>query len=150
MSHRDARSTPRRPSVSPDSERRSSPVAGGRACGGLTPEFLASLAAELNAGLHGVLALTELLERQPLGGDAPAYVRTLADCGRTLINVLADALEVSATQLQAESAPEPVRLRDLLDEVQAEWMPRAVGTASPSGRRSRAMPLCQPSSTLKA
>jgi len=92
----------------------------------LTREFLASLAAELNAGLHGVLALTELLERQPLGGDAPAYVRTLADCGRNLINILADALEVSAATAPPQMLPQPVRLRDLLDEVQAEWLPRAV------------------------
>ena len=90
------------------------------------PEFLSALCAEVGAGLRGVLALTELLERQPAGADSPAYVRTIADCSRTLLRVMADAEELSrAGEAGVTLAPEPVHLRDLLDAVQTEWAARA-------------------------
>ncbi|MBW3653549.1 MAG: AAA family ATPase, partial [Actinobacteria bacterium] len=82
--------------------------------------------AEVGAGLKGVLAVTELLERQPDGPDNAAYIRTVADCGRTLLRLLDDAAELSRTQEGAVTlAPEPVDLRDLLDSVQMDWALRA-------------------------
>lgn len=87
--------------------------------------FIEQLGAELTAGLRGVLALAELLERQPLGGEAPTYVRSLADCGRTLLNLTNDAVELSRGDGQLRFAPEAVRLRDLLDAVEVQWRPRA-------------------------
>jgi CheY-like chemotaxis protein len=89
-------------------------------------QFISSLGSEMTAGLRGVIALTELLQDQPLGGDAPAYVRTLAECSRTLLDLVADAVEVSRVETgDLTLSPEPVRLRELLDQVEAEWRARA-------------------------
>jgi CheY-like chemotaxis protein len=87
--------------------------------------FIERLGAEMGAGLRGVLALAELLETQPLGGEAPAYVRSLADCSRTLLNLAADAVELSRPDGALDFVAEPVRLRDLLDAVEVQWRPRA-------------------------
>jgi CheY-like chemotaxis protein len=88
--------------------------------------FIDHLGAEMTAGLRGVLALTELLETQALGGDAPAYVRSLNDCGRLLLHLVADAVELSRADAgELPFALEPVHLRDLLDEVEVQWRPQA-------------------------
>ncbi len=97
-----------------------------QAAGPNTTNLLSALCAEVGAGLKGVLAVTELLERQPDGPDNAAYIRTVADCGRTLLRLLNDAAELSRTQEGAVTlAPEPVDLRDLLDSVQTDWALRA-------------------------
>ena len=102
------------------------PPAEGEAPAHATPAFLQALCAEVSAGLQGVLALTELLQAQPDGADGPAYVRTIADCSRTLLRVLSDAVELSSGEAEGRAlTPEPTRLRDLLDAVQTDWAARA-------------------------
>lgn len=90
-------------------------------------DFLLALSGEIASGLGGILAVAELLESQPLGGDAPAYVRTLSDCGRTLLRLVSDAADLARAEAGGlELAPEPVTLRDLVDAVQTRWTPRAL------------------------
>ena len=89
-------------------------------------DFMVRLSDEMSAGLKGVLAVSELLERQPTGADAPAYVRTISDCGRTLLRMLSDAVDLSQADCGSLIVtPEPVLLRDIVDEVQARWAARA-------------------------
>ena len=89
--------------------------------------FEQMISAELRTPLEGVLALAELLERQPLAGDGAAYARTIAEHSRQLLRTLSDAADLSrAERGELALRPEPVRLRDVLDQVQADWMPQAV------------------------
>lgn len=90
-------------------------------------DFIAALCAEVQAGLQGVLAVTELLQREPENADNPAYLRTISDCGQTLLRLVADAAALSRAQVApVPPSPQPVRLRDLLDAVQTAWSDRAV------------------------
>ena len=63
-------------------------------------QFLGVMSHELRTPMNGVLAVAELLHRQPLNPDARAYVQTIIDSSETL-------------------------LRTLVDDVQALWLPRA-------------------------
>lgn len=90
-------------------------------------QFMVRMSDEIGASLRGVLAVTELLERQPTGADAPGYVRTIADAGRTLLRLLSDAVDLSHADCgDLALAPEPVHLRDFVDDVQARWTARAI------------------------
>ena len=100
---------------------------GGEAAPCAPAPFVDALCAEVSAGLQGMLAVTELIERNPRGADNAAYLRTLTDCGHTLLRLLADAALLSRAG-DATPTPRPVRLRDLLDSVQANWSARAAET----------------------
>jgi signal transduction histidine kinase/ActR/RegA family two-component response regulator len=88
--------------------------------------FLGVMSHELRTPMNGVLAVAELLRRQPLGGDAQAYVQTIIDSSETLLGILNDALDLS----RAESGefvlkPRPALLNQMMDEIQTQWSPRA-------------------------
>jgi CheY-like chemotaxis protein len=81
---------------------------------------------ELRTPMNGVLAVAELLHRQPLGADAQAYVQTIIDSSETLLRVLSDAIDLSrADAAGLELTPTPTLLRSVIDDVQALWLPRA-------------------------
>jgi CheY-like chemotaxis protein/signal transduction histidine kinase len=81
---------------------------------------------EVRSSLNGVLAVAELLQRQPLTVDSQAYVRTILDAGHTTLRALNDALELSRAEAgQLEFDPQPTVLRTLMDDVQTRWQTRA-------------------------
>jgi CheY-like chemotaxis protein len=81
---------------------------------------------ELRTPMNGVLAVAELLRRQPLGPDAQAYVQTIIDSSETLLRILSDALDLSRAEGgELELAPQPAFLNEIMDDVQALWTPRA-------------------------
>ncbi|MDZ4112712.1 MAG: response regulator [Brevundimonas sp.] len=81
---------------------------------------------ELRTPMNGVLAVTELLRRQPLNAQAQAHVATIVESSETLLRILQDALDLSRAEAgELELHPEPTPLRALMDEVQAVWAPRA-------------------------
>jgi len=89
-------------------------------------QFLAVLSHELRTPLNGVLAVAELLQRQPLGADAQAYVQTIVDSSETLLGTLSDAVDLAraeAGELTFDSRP--IVVREIMDEVQQTWAPRA-------------------------
>ncbi|HEV2081135.1 MAG TPA: response regulator [Brevundimonas sp.] len=89
-------------------------------------QFLGIMSHELRTPMNGVLAVAELLRRQPLTAQAQAHVATIVESSETLIRILQDALDLSraeAGELELSVAPTP--LRALMDDVQALWEPRA-------------------------
>lgn len=91
------------------------------------PEFFADrVTAEIRQQMDGVLALTEQLGRQRLTPDGEACVASVAEAAASVARVLESALDLKRLQQHGlELAREPVRLRELMDEVQERWQPRA-------------------------
>jgi len=89
-------------------------------------QFLAIMSHELRTPMNGVLAVAELLRRQPLNAQAHAHVATIVESSETLLRILQDALDLSRAEageleLNAEATP----LRAMMDDVEAMWAPRA-------------------------
>jgi CheY-like chemotaxis protein len=79
----------------------------------------------LRTPLDGVLAVAELLQRQPLPLDAQAFVRTIVESSQAMSAALDDALELSRADFgQLTLQPRPVRLREVMDDVQTRWQVR--------------------------
>jgi signal transduction histidine kinase/CheY-like chemotaxis protein len=104
------------------SDTRTQAVAAARA----KSQFLAIMSHELRTPMNGVLAVAELLRRQPLNAQAQAHVTTIVESSETLIRILQDALDLSRAEAgELELHVEPTPLRALMDDVQAIWAPRA-------------------------
>ncbi|KQW79646.1 response regulator [Brevundimonas sp. Root1279] len=89
-------------------------------------QFLAIMSHELRTPMNGVLAVAELLRRQPLNAQAHAHVTTIVESSETLLRILQDALDLSRAEAgELEMHAEPTPLRALMDDVQAMWAPRA-------------------------
>ena len=89
-------------------------------------QFLSIMSHELRTPMNGVLAVAELLRRQPLNDAAQAHVQTIVDSSETLIGILSDALDLAraeAGELELTAAPTPVRA--LMDDIEQMWAPRA-------------------------
>lgn len=89
-------------------------------------QFLGIMSHELRTPMNGVLAVAELLRRQPLTETAQAHLQTIVDSSETLLRILQDALDLSkaeAGELELQSVPTP--LRALMDDIQSMWEPRA-------------------------
>jgi CheY-like chemotaxis protein/signal transduction histidine kinase len=81
---------------------------------------------ELRGSIGGVVALAELLQRQPLTADAQAYVRTIVESSQAALRSLEDAFELSRADA-GDTPPDlqPVLLRTLVDAIQTRWQARA-------------------------
>ncbi len=89
-------------------------------------EFMGLMSRELRAPMNGVLAVAELLRRQPLNDAALAHVQTIIDSSETLLDTLQDALDLARAEAgELELKPTPTPLRAVMDEVQSLWAPRA-------------------------
>lgn len=89
-------------------------------------EFLAIMSHELRTPMNGVLAVAELLRRQPLNAQSHAHINTIVESSETLLKILQDALDLSraeAGELDLHATATP--LRALMDDIQATWAPRA-------------------------
>jgi signal transduction histidine kinase/ActR/RegA family two-component response regulator len=83
------------------------------------------IGAELRAPLGGVLAVADMLRRQPLSVDAQSFVRTIVESCQSMAVALDDALELSrADGGELTLDPQPTRLREVMDEVQGRWQVR--------------------------
>ncbi|AYG95805.1 response regulator [Brevundimonas naejangsanensis] len=88
--------------------------------------FMGLLNRELSTSMNGVLAVAELLHRQPLNDAAKAHARTIMDSAEDMLDNLRDALDLAraeAGELQIAAAATP--LRTLMDDIQSHWSPRA-------------------------
>ena len=89
-------------------------------------QFLAIMSHELRTPMNGVLAVAELLRRQPLNEAAHAHVQTIVDSSETLLRILQDALDLSRAEAgELEMTPAPTPLRALMDDIEQMWAPRA-------------------------
>jgi CheY-like chemotaxis protein len=85
-----------------------------------------ALEAECRAQVEGLMAMTERLERQPLGPDALAQVHSIRATGEALLRLAGDANDLMRSrQGRLELAPRAQSLRGLIDRVQARWVARA-------------------------
>jgi len=90
-------------------------------------EFLSLLSRELRTPLNGVAAVADLLRRQPIGQDAQAYVQTIMDSSATTLRILEDAVDLARSEVgELTLDPRPVLLRQLMDDLDSLWGPRAV------------------------
>ncbi len=89
-------------------------------------QFLTIMSHELRTPMNGVLAVAELLRRQPLNAQSHAHINTIVESSETLLRILQDALDLSRAEAgELELHPTATPLRALMDEVQATWAPRA-------------------------
>lgn len=89
-------------------------------------QFLAIMSHELRTPMNGVLAVAELLRRQPLTDAAHSHVQTIVDSSETLLRILQDALDLSRAEAgELEMTPAPTPLRALMDDIEQMWTPRA-------------------------
>jgi signal transduction histidine kinase/ActR/RegA family two-component response regulator len=87
--------------------------------------FVEMLSREVRTPMSGVLAVTELLQRQPLTSDAQAYVKTIVHAAETVVRVLDDALDLALGESgRLEPSLGAVSLRQAMDEIQADWQAR--------------------------
>lgn len=91
-----------------------------------TSRFFGLVSTELRTPMNGVLAVAELLRRQPLNAAAQDHVQTIIDSAESQLQTLQDALDLAradAGELTLSLQPAP--LRALMDEVEAQWAGRA-------------------------
>jgi signal transduction histidine kinase/ActR/RegA family two-component response regulator len=84
--------------------------------------FIEMLGREIRTPIGGVLAVADMLQRQPLSADAQAYVQTILTSTGGVLRLLDEALDLATGEtgrLQAHNGP--VRLRGMMDEIQAQW-----------------------------
>ncbi|MDZ4282469.1 MAG: ATP-binding protein [Hydrogenophaga sp.] len=81
--------------------------------------FLANMSHEIRTPFQGVLGMLNLLDETRLSGQQRDYVQTARDSAQHLLGVLNDILDVSTMESGTlRLAPEPVRLRPLVQEVE--------------------------------
>jgi len=91
------------------------------------PEFFFDrVTADIRQQMDGMLALTEQLARQRLTADGEACVASVAEAAegvRRMLDTALDLKNVSSDTL--DQTLEPIRLRELMDEIEARWQQRA-------------------------
>ncbi|RAK58820.1 hybrid sensor histidine kinase/response regulator [Phenylobacterium hankyongense] len=91
------------------------------------PEFFFDrVTADIRQQMDGVLALAEQLSRQRLAPDAQACVAGVAEAAAGVRRMLDRAIDLRlATTQQLALSPAPLRLREVMDDVEARWRARA-------------------------
>jgi CheY-like chemotaxis protein/signal transduction histidine kinase len=91
-----------------------------------TQRFLDVISHEIRSPMNGVVAVAELLQRQPLSADSQAFVRTILESSQATLRALNDAMDLSRAEFgDMMLEPGPVFLRDVMDAVQSDWQARA-------------------------
>ncbi|RZJ90664.1 MAG: response regulator [Brevundimonas sp.] len=89
-------------------------------------QFLGVMSHELRTPMNGVLAVAELLRRQPLNAAAQAHVQTIVDSSESLLRILSDAVDLAKAEAgELELNPGVTPLRAMMDEIQSAWVARA-------------------------
>lgn len=84
------------------------------------------MAMDIGDHLDGVLAIAARLEQQRLTPDAAAFVRAISDTSRDMSETVGRAIDLHrSAQGHLAFKPEPTRLRDLADALEARWAHRA-------------------------
>ena len=94
------------------------------------PEFLAErVAADIRQQMDGVLALTGQLSRQRLTADGEACVASVAEAAEGVRRIVDAGRDLKAIRAQGLVLDlQPVVLREVMDEIQERWRPRAAAT----------------------
>jgi CheY-like chemotaxis protein len=82
--------------------------------------------ADIRQQMAGIAALAEQLARQRLTPDAQACLASVTEAAESVRRVLDAALDIKSVEAdELRLQPAPLRLRDLMDEVQDHWRPAA-------------------------
>ncbi len=88
--------------------------------------FAELIGGALRAPLSGMLAVAEMLRRQPLSVDAESFVGTIVESCQAMAATLDDALSLSRAEGGEPTLDlRPLRLRELMDGVHDRWQARA-------------------------
>jgi signal transduction histidine kinase/ActR/RegA family two-component response regulator len=89
-------------------------------------QFLAVMSHEIRTPLNGVLAIADILERKLVQPELGPYVRSIQDCGETLLRLLTDALDLSRAEAGGlELREEGFAVPRLTEDLAALWGARA-------------------------
>src|SRR6185369_11258920 len=81
---------------------------------------------DIRQQMDGVVALAGQLSRQRLNPDGQACIASIEEAAVGVQRLLALALDLrGVTQKGLDLQLEPVRLREVMDEIEARWQPRA-------------------------
>lgn len=91
------------------------------------PEFFADrMNADIRQKMEGVLALTDQLGRQRLSADGEACVASVADAAAAVARLIDAERDLRRVTLAGPTLDlEPVRLRELMDDIEDRWQLRA-------------------------
>ena len=91
------------------------------------PDFFADrMNADIRQKMEGVLALTEQLRKQRLSADGEACVASVAETVSAVARLIDAERDLNRVTVSGPSLDlEPVRLRDLMDDIEARWQPRS-------------------------
>jgi CheY-like chemotaxis protein len=88
--------------------------------------FLDAVSEEILRPVNSILAVADLLARQPLSADAQAYVRTIIDNSHSLMRSLEEAKDlIGAEGDQLSLSLAATSLHEFMDAIQNGWEPRA-------------------------
>ena len=88
--------------------------------------FFERVTADIRQQMDGVLALTEQLGRQRLTADVQACVSGVEEAAAGVRRMLDAALDLRNVAVKGLTTdPQPLRLRELIDDVAARWEPQA-------------------------
>jgi len=88
--------------------------------------FFDRVTADIRQQMDGVVALAEQLARQRLTPDGEACIESIQEAAIGVSRMLGAAIDLKGVALKGlEPELEPVRLRELMDEIEARWQPRA-------------------------
>jgi CheY-like chemotaxis protein len=92
----------------------------------LSEFFTDRVGADIRERMEGVQALADQLARQRLSPGAQACVSGVAEAASGVLRILDAATDLNHLSAHGlELKPEPLRLRELVDEVHARWQPAA-------------------------
>jgi two-component system, sensor histidine kinase len=88
--------------------------------------FLDAVSSEVRQPMNSILAVAELLARQPLSHDAQAYVRTIIEHSQALLRSIDDARDLVASEHEKLTLNlAPASLHEMMDAIQGHWQPKA-------------------------
>jgi len=88
--------------------------------------FFDRVTADIHLQMDGVVALAEQLAKQRLTADGEACVGSISEAALSVSRMLAAAIDLKTVAVRGvEFDLAPVRLREVMDEIEARWQPRA-------------------------